>query len=183
MKTRKPGVGSGIRNIGGWVLGLGLGLALVMAPVYGQAPEFNLAQKVPALPSENSAVFLSVLGTVAAVASGYSQNGYVFLTAVAVGPSLGFLYGGCWGRGILTAVLRIAVTYGVAALAFGDEAGCSLGYIWIGTMIGTSLLDIATVRRTVRRHNEAVTARRGLKVDVSPFAMPKGGGIQVRLGF
>ena len=31
--------------------------------------------------------------------------------------------------------------------------------------------------------NQAVTASRGLKVDVAPFAMPKGGGLQIRLGF
>lgn len=189
MQERKPR-GRRSRGIpGGWVPGLVLVLALVAAPAYGQAPPFDLGLKPPAagaaakLPSENTAVYLCVLGSAAAFFSAASQNGYVFLTALGIGPSLGFFYGGCWGRGLLTATLRVGTTFGLLALAYSDEVGTGIAFVWLGAMVGSALLDVATVRGAVRRHNESLTARRGLKVDVSPFAMPKGGGVQVRLAF
>jgi hypothetical protein len=190
MKTNKPGVGSGLRSIGGWVLGLVLGFALVSAPLAaGEVPAFNLAQKPPGavaavtLPSENTAVYLCVLGSVAAIFSAASQNGIIYLTALGLGPSLGFFYGGCWGRGLLTATLRVGVTFGLLALAYSDEVSSNIAYVWLGAMVGSALIDVATVRGSVRRHNARVMARQGLTVDVSPFALPKGGGVQVRLGF
>jgi hypothetical protein len=175
---------------GGWAPRLVLGLALVTAPVAaGEAPAFNLSQKPPGavatvtLPSENTAVYLCVLGSVAAFFSAASQNGIVFLTALGLGPSLGFFYGGCWGRGLLTATLRMGATFGLIALAYSDEVSSNFAYVWLGAMVGSALIDVATVRGSVRRHNARVMARQGLKVDVSPFAMPKGGGVQVRLAF
>jgi hypothetical protein len=130
------------------------------------------------------ATALSVIGTAAAVASWYSRNGYVILAGLALGPSLGFFYGGCWGRGLLTAGLRVVATYAVAAIALGDHgAGPALAYGWLGGMAASAILDMATVGPAVRRHNQTILARRGLNVDVSPFAVPKGGGVQLRLSF
>lgn len=166
----------------GLVAGALIAVALMTVPAFGQSPRFDLAGGTP-LPSENTAMALSLIGSAAAVASVYSQNGYAFLTCLTVGPSLGFFYGGCWGRGLLTASLRLAGTFAAVAIALNDDTGLATGYIWFGAMIGTSLLDIATVRSSVRRHNAKVMARRGFDVDVAPFAMPKGGGLRVRLAF
>ncbi|NTV80925.1 MAG: hypothetical protein HGA24_05835, partial [Candidatus Aminicenantes bacterium] len=58
-----------------------------------------------------------------------------------------------------------------------------LAYGWLGGMAASAVLDMVTVGRTVRRHNQTILARRGLNVDVSPFAVPKGGGLQLRLSF
>jgi hypothetical protein len=135
------------------------------------------------LPSENTAIFLSVLGSAAAVLSAYTGNDYAFMTCLTIGPSLGFFYGGCWGRGALTATLRFAATAAAVAVALNDDSSIATGYLWAGAMIGTFILDIATVKRAVRRHNAAAMARRGLTVDVAPIAARKGGGIQLRLGF
>jgi hypothetical protein len=189
MTTGKNGTKTGRKAIGGVTAALLVSLALMTGPAYGQAPGLNSGLKMPAsgvrtgLPSENTAILLSVLGSAAGVLSAYSRNDYAFLTCLTIGPSLGFFYGGCWGRGILTAALRLAATATAVAVALGDDDIVATGYLWVGAMIGTSILDIATVKRAVRRHNAAAMARRGLTVDVAPFAARKGGGIQVRLGF
>jgi hypothetical protein len=154
MRERASGAGKGSRTGGPWGLGLLLGLALVMAPAYGQNPEFNLTQAQQGggygLPSENTAMALSVLGSVAAVAIVFSENAWIAVAGLSFAPSLGFMYGGCWGRGMMAASL---------------------------------VYDLATVRSSVRKHNAAIMARRGPKVGVSPFAMRKGGGVQVSLSF
>ncbi|RPJ00437.1 MAG: hypothetical protein EHM31_08070, partial [Candidatus Aminicenantes bacterium] len=80
-----------------------LGLCLVVVPVAGQGQNEGQAPvspgvAYPGLPSANTALGLSVAGTVAALASMYSRNGYVAWAGIAFGPSLGFFYGGCWGR-------------------------------------------------------------------------------------
>jgi hypothetical protein len=125
-----------------------------------------------------------VIGTLGAVASLFSQNGYVALGGLALGPSLGFFYGGCWGRGMLTACLRLGATYAAVAIALSDRgAGPALAYGWLGGMAASAILDMATVGRAVRRRNQALLTRRGLNVDLSPVAVPKGGGVQVRLSF
>jgi hypothetical protein len=188
MTTDRDGTKTGRQAIGGATVALLVALALMTGPAYGQAPGLSSGQRTavgvsPALPSENTAIFLSVLGSAAAVLSGYSGNDYAFLTCLTIGPSLGFFYGGCWGRGALTATLRFAATAAAVAVVLSDDNSITAGYLWAGAMIGTSILDIATVKRAVRRHNAAAMARRGLTVDVAPFAARKGGGIQIRLGF
>jgi hypothetical protein len=166
-----------------------LGLALVMTPAYGQSPAFSLAQGPTrvdnyGLPSEGTAMALSVLGSAVAVVSTLSGNGTLALAGLTFGPSLGFLYGGCWGRGLLSAGLRLGATFAMVMIALSnDGAGYVLAYSWIGAMTASMIYDLATVKSTVRRHNAALMARRGLKVGVSPFAMRKGGGVQVNLGF
>jgi hypothetical protein len=189
MKTDRTGTTRARKTCGGLTAAFLVALALMTGPVYGQAPGFSPGQRMPTggfstgLPSENTAIWLSVIGSAAAVLSPYTRNDYAFLTCLTIGPSLGFFYGGCWGRGLLTSTLRLAATVATVAVSLSDEGGCAPGYIWLGTMVGTAILDIATVRGTVRRHNAALMARRGLKVGVSPFAVPKGGGFQVRLAF
>jgi len=182
MKASRTGLSDGRKVIRGLIVGSLVAGALLTGTAFGQTPRFSLAGGPP-LPSESKAMALSVIGTAAAVASAFTGEPYAFLTCLAVGPSMGFFYGGCWGRGLLTATLRLAGTFAAVAVALNDENGPAAASIWLGAMIGTSLLDIATVKSTVRRHNAKVAARRGLNVDVAPFALPKGGGLQVRLAF
>jgi hypothetical protein len=188
MRERASGAGKGSRTGGPWGLGLLLGLALVMAPAYGQNPEFNLTQAQQGggygLPSENTAMALSVLGSVAAVAIVFSENAWIAVAGLSFAPSLGFMYGGCWGRGMLSAGLRLGATIAMVAVALSNDGpGYALGYGWVGLMAASLVYDLATVRSSVRKHNAAIMARRGPKVGVSPFAMRKGGGVQVSLSF
>ena len=165
-----------------------LGLCLVVVPVAGrgrnegQAPVSPVVA-YPGLPSANTAFGLSVAGTVAALASMYSRNGYVAWAGITFGPSLGFFYGGCWGRGLLTAGLRVVVTFAALAVALNDGLSKSWEFVWLGGLAGSAILDLATVRRTVLRRNARVRTRRGLQLDMSPFAVPKGGGVRLQLSF
>jgi len=166
-----------------------LGLCLVVVPVVGQGPNEGQAPvspgvAYPGLPSANTAFGLSVAGTVAALASMYSRNGYVAWAGIAFGPSLGFFYGGCWGRGLLSAGLRVGVTFAaIAAFLTDDHLSASWGFVWLGGLAGSAILDLATVKRAVLRRNARVRARRGLQFDMSPFALPKGGGVRLQLSF
>jgi hypothetical protein len=166
-----------------------LGLAVAVLPVVGQVQADDLARlrassAAYGLPSDSVATALSAIGTAAAVAGLFSDSPWLALGGLALGPSLGFLYGGCWGRGLLTAGLRFGATFAFAAYALSNEGmGEWAVSAWLVGMTGSAILDMATVGRAVRRQNQARLSRRGLQVDLSPFAMPKGGGLQVRLSF
>ena len=58
-----------------------------------------------------------------------------------------------------------------------------LGYAFGVLMAATAVYDLATVKKTVHRRNEVRLARRKLKVAVTPFALPRGAGVQVQLSF
>ena len=184
-REKKGGFGGSIRMAACAVLGLGL----VVLPAAGRDRPADQAHwqtnfDYRGLPSESMAVALSVIGTAAAVASLSSDNGWLALAGLSVGPSLGFMYGGCWGRGLMTSGLRLGATIAVVVYALEhDEDGPGLGYAWIGGMALSAIIDMATVRKAVRKHNDRLLARRGLNVGVSPFALPKGAGVQVRLSF
>jgi hypothetical protein len=171
-------------------LGILLGLAVAVMPAVGQVQADDLVKlrassAAYGLPSEGMATALSVIGTAAAVAGLFSYNPWVMLGGLALGPSLGFLYGGCWGRGLLTAGIRFGATFAFAAFALSNEDGgvAAVASAWLVSMAGSAILDMATVGRAVRRQNRARLARRGIQVDLSPLAVPKGGGLQVRLSF
>jgi hypothetical protein len=118
------------------------------------------------------------------VASIYTHNGYVILAGLTLGPSLGFFYGGCWGRGMLTAGLRLGATVALVYAAMSnDSLAPALAYGWLGGMAASAILDMATVGQAVRRHNQARLARRGFNIDMTPVAVPKGAGVQLRLSF
>jgi hypothetical protein len=166
-----------------------LGLGLVVLPVAGQSRPAGQVQPLTdaayhGLPSETMAVTLSVIGTAVAAASLWSGNGWVMLAGLSIGPSMGFLYGNCWGRGFFSAGLRLGATFALAAFALSDdEHSETFGIAWIAGMAASAIIDMATVKMAVRRHNDRILARRGLNVAVSPFALPKGAGVQVRLSF
>jgi hypothetical protein len=163
-------------------------LALGVLPAVGQVRAGDPAQIPPQtsfeLPSERTAAALCVIGTAAAVASIYTHNGYVILAGLTLGPSLGFFYGGCWGRGMLTAGLRLGATVALVYAAMSnDSLAPALAYGWLGGMAASAIVDMATVGQAVRRHNQARLARRGFNVDMTPVAVPKGAGVQLRLSF
>jgi hypothetical protein len=160
-------------------------LFLVVVPVAGQGlPEGQgpVSPEIayPGLPSANIAFGLSVAGTVAAIASMYSGEWHVAWTGTTFGPSLGFFYAGCWGRGLLSAGLRFGVNL---ALVLNYDHSDSWGLVWLVGLAGSAILDMATVKRAVLRRNECMRARRGLQLDLSPFAVPKGGGVRLQMSF
>ena len=166
-----------------------LGLALSALPAAGQGQPGQTHWQTPpdhrGLPSENTAVLLSAVGTTAAVLSffGSYRLGYMTFVPLFAGPSLGAIYGGLWGRALLFIGIRVAGTFALAAAAYDDDAGIGLGYAWVGGMALTAIIEIATVGGAVRKRNDRRLAQRGLKVEAAPFALPKGGGVQVRLSF
>jgi len=161
---------------------------LVTVPVAGQSLPEGQAPALPGvsypgLPSANTALGLTVAGTVAALVSMYSRNGYIAWAGLTFGPSLGFFYGGCWGRGLLTAGLRFCVTAAAIAVAFNDDLDETWGYMWLGGLAVSAVVDMATVKRAVSKHNARIAARRGLQLNASPFVLPKGAGVRLQLSF
>jgi len=50
-------------------------------------------------------------------------------------------------------------------------------------MAGSIIFDLVTVKKAVRKHNQAREERARLSVAVAPFALPKGAGVQLRMSF
>jgi len=157
-----------------------LGLLLVIVPAVAAPSPGGEGGK---LPSENTAFLISAGGA----ALGLFISGLVF-----VGPSLGFFYGRCWGRGLAHVGLRFAAAIVVAGFALsaelndsGEETKVALGVAGVCVYLGSVIWDLATVKKAVRKHNAAVRARKGLDVAVAPFilAKAKGAGIRMQLSF
>jgi hypothetical protein len=165
-----------------------------------QAPSPITAESL-GLPKEKTAFTLSLTGTLAsyglllayAAASGAeggestisSVLGWVGVAGIMIGPSLGNFYGGLWGRGLLLTGLRVGTT--VAAMAYTmyyDESdNTAVVALWLGTLIGSTIYECATVKSAVRKHNAARFAKRNLKVAVAPFPVRRGAGLSVQLSF
>lgn len=187
MRDAKTGPVSRWGTRGGKVLGIVLGLALAFGTAFGQAGARGPGPTGSAagMPSESTATMLTVIGTAAAVFLPWRIGGWAGLGVLCAGPSLGFFYGGCWSRGLLSTAVRLGGTFLLVAALYSDDThdGRAYGYGWLGGMAATAIIDIVTVRKAVRRRNAVVARRRGLALDVSPFVVPKGAGVQVRLGF
>jgi hypothetical protein len=125
------------------------------------------------------------VGTTAAVASFFAayRLGYFTLVPLFAGPSLGAMYGGLWGRALIFTGLRFAGTLALLSAAYDDDAGFGWAYAWVGGMALSAVIEVATVGNAVHKRNDRRLAQRGLRVQAAPFALPKGGGIQVRLSF
>ncbi len=183
-----------------------LALNLAAAPLLAQAlPGAQTPSAVDSrslhLPSEKTAFTLSLSGTLVSygllfismgsggtgdapseVSSGIGLAG---IAGAMVGPSLGSFYGGCWGRGLLMSGLRLGACMAVLAYSLNhdEENLTALGIGLVGVMVASSVYECATVKSAVRKHNAAHMANRGLNVVLAPFALRKGGGVQVRLSF
>jgi hypothetical protein len=164
-----------------------------------QAPSPITAESL-GLPKEKTAFTLSLTGTLAsyglllAYAAASSEGGGSTITSVLgwiggagimIGPSLGNFYGGLSGRGLLLTGLRVGTT--VAAMAYTmyyDESdNTAVVALWLGTLIGSTIYECATVKSAVRKHNAARLAKRNLKVAVAPFPLRRGAGLSVQLSF
>ncbi len=171
---------------------LGLALALSAAPAAngqtGAAPRAGMAGDVSGLPSENTAVALGAVGALAGVFlplvdSQGSGGGWALLTTWCAGPSLGFFYGGCWGRGLLTTGLRFGLCLAGALAALDSDNYGGIVYLWLGGMAATTMWDLVTTRRAVRKRNQRIAARQGLRLEVAPLVLRKGAGLKLQVSF
>lgn len=203
MQDRKDLWGKGPSARPGSFLAAFVGLCLAAAPLFAQDVPGAKTSSLPdprslGLPSENTAFTLSLTSTLAswgllaltsaggeAPSETTSAIQYIAAAGIFTGPSLGFFYGGCWGRGLLTTALRLGVTLAFAAYAVNNDEQdlTGLGLASVGFFVASSIYDCATVKSAVRKHNAAHVARRGLNLAVAPFPLRKGAGLQVRLSF
>lgn len=174
----------------GHLVAIVCGTALILMPLAAQGqtldwPPAGLAGTQPRMPSEDTAMALCVVGTVSAAVMPFIalEGGWGTLAVMCVGPSLGFLYGGCWGRGLMTAGLRFGFTFAMALAALNDDCARWPGPLWIGGLAFSAALDILTVKKAVLKRNGRRLGRRGLLVDMAPFAVPKGAGVRLQLSF
>lgn len=168
---------------------IGLCLAMIL-PANGQeTPAFPGLQQASAgparLPSESTAATLSWIVTGASFVMLFMPDTTVAtLGAIGtlLGPSLGYSYGGCVGRGLLGLLLRVGVDLVAIGVAYEkDDPG--VGAAMIGVIVGATVLDAALVKSTVRKHNRDIMARRRVTFAVAPFALPKGAGVRLNLSF
>lgn len=169
-----------------------LALALSAPPAAngqtGAAPRAGMAGDASGLPSEDTAVALGAVGVLAGVFlplvdSRGLGGGWGLLTAWCAGPSLGVFYGGCWGRGLLTTGLRFGLCLAGALAALDSDDFGGVFSLWLGGMTATTIWDLATTRRAVRKRNQRIAARQGLRLDVAPLVLRKGAGLKLQVSF
>jgi len=155
----------------------------------------NLNQK-----SENAALALSALGTLIPIglglaATGASEGpegsplpGIMILSGVLVGPSLGYFYGGLPWRGLASMGLRLGGTVAVGAaiaISWNDADNSSAEMLaWSGAalLVGSMVYDIASVKRTVRKHNRSLREK-ALIITPAYFAKSGAAGLQMQIKF
>ncbi len=149
-----------------------------------------------AAPGERSpatAFALSALGTLVSGSlfiSTLKRNEPSMLVPAAVvyaaGASLGYLYGGLYGRAVLGIAIRGAALAGVVALVNkktgspGEVLGDVFAVLGLVGLTGTlSTIDTVLVPGAVRRDNER---KRRLRMTISPAIVPAGKGVGVGIG-
>jgi hypothetical protein len=161
------------------------------------------AQPPPAvkLRSEKKAQTLSVVGTIIpwAVAGSYLLSGdpsdaqvnaaALGLLATPFGPSLGYFYARATGRALLGIGIRLVGMAGIVGGGWGLENADANDTIMkafiaggIAVTAASTILDLAGVKKTVRRHNLKVQK---LQMALSPVVSPraKAWGLRVQIGF
>lgn len=170
------------RRLGRGILaasGIVFALFLNQAPAFGQA-----SAEAHDLPSGRTATTISAVGTLLSIPLMFLGRDAAALGAVGIltGPSIGYFYGGCWGRGLFSTGLRTAFSFIMAAILYDNETNAGFS-VWLGGMALSAIYDIATVKKAVNKRNQAKLARRKLDVALAPFAVRKGAGVQLRLSF
>jgi hypothetical protein len=86
---------------------------------------------------------------------------------------------------LLTTGLRTAASILVLSytLEYDERDNSTLVWTYLAGMAVSAVWDLATVKKTVRRRNGAILAKRGLAIEAGPFPLPKGAGVQLRLSF
>jgi len=150
------------------------------------------------LKSETTALQYSLYGTLFPVGiSLASKSGYeLAIAGVLVGPSLGYFYGGKADRGMKGILIRtgtVALTWvigGIAAQSAGGgfsglEAAIKVCAVGAGVVLIEAIYDIATVKSTVRKHNEELRQKNQTSVTLLPkyFADSGAGGLELRITF
>lgn len=162
---------------------------------------------IPGFKSPNSAVWLSVMGTVVPIASGTAMLithnhkipsiGLIFWGGL-VGPAHGRLYTGDLkgaAEGALLRVILVGSTYLLwkyvpnaepssdwEAEDSGDKAAALL-LIVPGLYVYATIVDIIKVRETVREHNYNVLNERGISIGPAYFPKPKAIGVGLSFRF
>ena len=173
-----------------------------------RAQESQESRESPGLPppaiklkSEKRAMTWSVVGTIIPLAvsasfilTGGSSYAHANIAAVGlliepVGPSLGYFYTGAVGRALLGFGIRLAGLAGMVGGAYGldnydsDETLMKALIIGgAGATLASTIIDLAGLKKAVRRHNLKVQS---LQMAVTPVLSPKtkGYGLQVHLSF
>ena len=113
----------------------------------------------------------------------------VGLLIAPLGPSLGYFYAGATGRALLGLGIRLAGLAAMVGGAYGldnydsDETLMKALIIGgAGATLASTIIDLAGLKKAVRRHNLKVQS---LQMAVTPVLSPrtKGCGLQVRLSF
>ncbi|MGZ7046482.1 MAG: hypothetical protein ACXVJK_09160 [Candidatus Aminicenantales bacterium] len=183
----KRGRGAGWHLLGFSGAFLGLCLAMIVPAVGQEKPGLPVPKPSSAeargLPSESTAAMLSWAVTGASfVLLFMPATSTLGAIGTLVGPSVGYFYGGCVGRGVLGLVLRAGVDYLAIGAAIGKDDP-SFGWGMLAVIVGATVLDAALVKSTVRKHNQAIMAQRRVTFAVAPFALPKGAGVRLHLSF
>lgn len=161
------------------------------------------SQTKPGLKSETKAFNLSFFGTLIPVGLGAlsltaDKSGVAFASVAAagivIGPSLGYFYAGKSGRGLATAGLRFLLIPGVALASFAtcgwDCGPGDSGYdaAWMILIAGEALVvasavyDIATVKKAVRKKNQALGEKSWMMAP-KYFAEAGAGGVEIKIKF
>jgi len=189
----------------GALLATGLIAGSLSLPLRAQESREN-REKVPPpavkLKSEKKAMTLSIVATLVPWAvfvplglreshePGGEAASLIAALAIPVGPSLGYFYAGSPGRGLLGIGMRIGVIVGLVALGTSlHDAGhdsptmtSTLFFSGVIAVAGSYVIDIAGIRKAVRRHN--LKAQR-LQLAFAPLVSPRtrAFGLQARLSF
>ena len=145
--------------------------------------------------SEELAVGLSVIGTAipwCLLLTGKGDSSDVVMLELGgtiIGPSLGYFYGGLFGRGLIGIGIR-SLCFSSLVAGFSrawdqgkdDAASYILAYGGLGGYIISTIYDIAAVSRAVRKRNES---QKNVAFSLSPVVNPqkKAYGITVQLQF
>jgi len=185
----------------GALLAAGLIVASLALPLRAQGSRENRksqSQPPPAvkLKSEGTAMAYAVVGSIVPwvlfFCSPALQGATAYLSALTlpIGPSLGYFYAGAPGRGLLGMGIRAGVIVGLVALGTSlHDAGhdsptltSTLFFSGVIAVASSYAIDIAGIRKAVRRHN---LKAHGLQMAVAPVVSPKSKtvGLQVQFSF
>jgi len=187
----------------GALLAAGLIAGSLTLPLRAQESQESRDKAPPPvkLKSEKRAMTWSVVGTLVPLAASASflltgGSSYVHANIAAVGmlvaplgPSLGYFYTGATGRALLGLGIRLAGLAGMIGGSYGlynyDSNGTLMGAFIIagaGAILASTIIDLAGLKKTVRRHNLKVQS---LQAAVAPVLSPrtKGCGLQVQISF
>jgi hypothetical protein len=189
-----------IRIQGMLIILLTLSLGMISRPAFAQ--EFEIYGPSHQQPkSEEAALRYSLFGTLLPLGTGaimgaageFGGSEIVIMgTGLVVGPSLGYFYGGCPGRGVAGIGTRIGVSAATAVgMCIASKSGngwVSLGGVVTVGLAGScfvaihALVDVGEVKGAVREHSLAST-KTPIRVVPTYFADSGAGGLQLQLTF